>query len=237
TTSQPPERACKTSKHYRSRLARPPFFRACTRRSRLFGNRWLPQTTWCELLASSSGDFLTASPPGEKATACQDQAGQPRPDNGTGDAGRFKGAGKNDRPGQIIRNIYHRPIELVRWALEKPGNQRDWRRSGEHLIARRAGKGRNGGCGNQSDFYDNSPANILLKEDSSIANRTERKARPRYRAARLNAEARQHVCNRIVIKKPCYRLGARVSFHVPQIPLHNRGVSRRRRDEQRDEGR
>src|SRR5262249_1850374 len=41
TASQPPERACKTSKHYRSRLARPLFFRACARRSRLSGNRGL----------------------------------------------------------------------------------------------------------------------------------------------------------------------------------------------------
>src|SRR5262245_29420275 len=39
--SQPPRGACKTSKHYRSRLARPLFFGACTHKSRSSGDRWL----------------------------------------------------------------------------------------------------------------------------------------------------------------------------------------------------
>jgi hypothetical protein len=39
TASQPPGRACKTSKHYRSRLARPLFFKACTHKSRSSSNR------------------------------------------------------------------------------------------------------------------------------------------------------------------------------------------------------
>jgi hypothetical protein len=39
TASQPPGRACKTSKHYGSRLARPLLLRACTHKSRSAGNR------------------------------------------------------------------------------------------------------------------------------------------------------------------------------------------------------
>jgi len=45
----------------------------------LFSNRWLPQTN-----AGSSGDLLPPSPPAEKATASQDQAGQPGTRDGTG---------------------------------------------------------------------------------------------------------------------------------------------------------
>jgi hypothetical protein len=44
--------------------------KALTHKSRLFGNRWLPQTTY----AGCSGDLLPPSPPAEKATARQDQA-------------------------------------------------------------------------------------------------------------------------------------------------------------------
>src|SRR5215469_3100901 len=39
TASQPPARAC--NKHYRSRLARPLFFKPCTHKSRLSADRWL----------------------------------------------------------------------------------------------------------------------------------------------------------------------------------------------------
>jgi hypothetical protein len=42
----------------------------------LFGNRWLPQKTVCAL--RFSGGLLPQSPPAEKATARQDQAGQSR---------------------------------------------------------------------------------------------------------------------------------------------------------------
>src|SRR5262245_16218868 len=48
--------------------------------SRLFGNRWHPQTT-CAGCVESSGNLLPPSPPAEKATASQDQAGK----SGTGD--------------------------------------------------------------------------------------------------------------------------------------------------------
>jgi hypothetical protein len=41
TASQPPGRACKTSKHYRSRLVRPLFFKPGTHKSRLSADRWL----------------------------------------------------------------------------------------------------------------------------------------------------------------------------------------------------
>jgi hypothetical protein len=41
----------------------------------MFGNRWLPQTTGMSC-ARCSGDFLPPSPPAEKTTACQDQAGK-----------------------------------------------------------------------------------------------------------------------------------------------------------------
>jgi hypothetical protein len=40
-------------------------------KSRLFGNRWLPQTT-CADCAGSSGGLLPPSPPAEKATASKD---------------------------------------------------------------------------------------------------------------------------------------------------------------------
>jgi hypothetical protein len=46
------------------------------------GNRWLPQTT-CTDCACRSADFLPPSPPAEKATTRQDQAGQ----TSTGDGG------------------------------------------------------------------------------------------------------------------------------------------------------
>ena len=51
--------------------------RARTHKSRLFGNRWLPQTT-CADCAGSSGDLLPPSPPGEKSTASGNQPRQPR---------------------------------------------------------------------------------------------------------------------------------------------------------------
>src|SRR6266566_3553727 len=41
-------------------------------KSRLFGNRWLPQTTYADC-AGSSGDLPPPSPPAEKTTARQDQ--------------------------------------------------------------------------------------------------------------------------------------------------------------------
>src|SRR6516164_7789829 len=53
-------------------------------KSRLFGNRWLPQTT-CADCARCSGDLPPPSPPAEKATACQNQAGQSRTGDGAGD--------------------------------------------------------------------------------------------------------------------------------------------------------
>src|SRR5258708_264731 len=43
-------------------------FRARTHKSRLFGNRWLPQTT-CADYAGSSGRLPPPSPPAEKAKA------------------------------------------------------------------------------------------------------------------------------------------------------------------------
>jgi hypothetical protein len=42
----------------------------------LFGNRWPPQTTCAGCATGISGDFLPPSPPAEKATTSQDQAGQ-----------------------------------------------------------------------------------------------------------------------------------------------------------------
>jgi hypothetical protein len=42
-----------------------------------------------------SSDFLTPSPPGEKATASQDQARQSRTDDGTGDTSRRMIAGQS----------------------------------------------------------------------------------------------------------------------------------------------
>src|SRR5262245_25890673 len=51
--------------------------KACTHKSRLFGNRWLPQTTWRLRRRMVSGDLPPPSPPAEKATAGQDhQTGQ-----------------------------------------------------------------------------------------------------------------------------------------------------------------
>src|SRR5690242_14686089 len=44
---------------------------------------WAAQTSYC-VVAGSSGDLLPPSPPAEKATARQDQAGQSGTDNGTG---------------------------------------------------------------------------------------------------------------------------------------------------------
>jgi len=52
--------------------------KACTDESRLFGNRWLPQTN-----AGCSGGSLPPSPPAEKATARQDQAGQSSTNDGS----------------------------------------------------------------------------------------------------------------------------------------------------------
>jgi hypothetical protein len=46
--------------------------RPCPHKSRLFGNRWLPQTT-CAGCAGSSGNLLPPSPPAEKASARQDK--------------------------------------------------------------------------------------------------------------------------------------------------------------------
>ena len=53
--------------------------------SRLLGIRWVPQAT-CAGCAGSSGDLLPPSPPAEKATACQDQAGHSSTRDGAGDA-------------------------------------------------------------------------------------------------------------------------------------------------------
>jgi hypothetical protein len=59
--------------------------RPCTHQSRLFTNRWLPQTTCA--LGRCSGGLLPPSPPAEKATACQDQAGQSSTRDGARDRG------------------------------------------------------------------------------------------------------------------------------------------------------
>ena len=56
---------------------------ACTHKSRLFGNRWLPQTTRADR-AGSSGNLPPPSAPAEKSTGCRDQAGQAS----TGDGAR-----------------------------------------------------------------------------------------------------------------------------------------------------
>src|SRR6516165_1907794 len=53
-------------------------------KSRLLGNRSLPQTT-CANNSASSGDLLPPSPPAEKATASKDQARESCIDDGTGD--------------------------------------------------------------------------------------------------------------------------------------------------------
>jgi Tripartite tricarboxylate transporter family receptor len=45
--------------------------RACTHKSRLFGNGWLPQTTCC---VENLGGFLPPSPPAEQASARKDEA-------------------------------------------------------------------------------------------------------------------------------------------------------------------
>src|SRR5262245_58787309 len=62
---------------------------ACTHKSRLFGNRWLPQTT-CADCAGSSGDLPPPSPPAEKTTARQDQAGKTSTGDGSGDGNRAR---------------------------------------------------------------------------------------------------------------------------------------------------
>src|SRR5262249_12662845 len=59
-------------------------FRACTHKSRLLGNRWLPQTTCTGCARDVSGDLLPPSPPAEKATTSEDQTRQ----SGTGDRDR-----------------------------------------------------------------------------------------------------------------------------------------------------
>jgi|ERR1700730_1881556 len=59
------ERAAPQAAHERARG-----LRACTHKSRLFGNRWLPQMT-CADCAGSSGDLLPPSPPAQKANARQ----------------------------------------------------------------------------------------------------------------------------------------------------------------------
>jgi hypothetical protein len=58
-------------------------------KSRLFGNRWLPQTTYADW-AGCSGDFLPPSRQEEKNTASQDQAGQSCTDDGSGDTDRCR---------------------------------------------------------------------------------------------------------------------------------------------------
>jgi hypothetical protein len=77
------ERAAPQAAHERARG-----LRACTHKSRLFGNRWLPQMT-CADCAGSSGDLLPPSPPAEEATTRQDQARNTRTDNGAGDKGHL----------------------------------------------------------------------------------------------------------------------------------------------------
>src|ERR1700750_2654971 len=52
---------------------------------RLFGNRWLPQTT-CSSCAGCSGGLLPPSPPAEKASARQDKAGKASTGDGRGNA-------------------------------------------------------------------------------------------------------------------------------------------------------
>jgi hypothetical protein len=61
----------------------------------LFGHRWLPQTTHA---VGCSGDLLPPSPPGEKTTARQDQAGQASTDDGArhGSCGVYQ-----DRSGEM----------------------------------------------------------------------------------------------------------------------------------------
>jgi hypothetical protein len=61
--------------------------RACT-----LGNRWLPLTR-VRIAPGSSGNFLTPSPPAEKAAARQDQARCP--DLGAGDSGQAADASDN----------------------------------------------------------------------------------------------------------------------------------------------
>src|SRR5262249_17576617 len=56
--------------------------RTCTHKSRLLRQSLTAANDVCGL-RGSSGDFLTPSPPAEKATARQDQAGQPGADDRT----------------------------------------------------------------------------------------------------------------------------------------------------------
>src|SRR6516162_7603382 len=69
---------------------------ACDR-AEVSGNRWLPRTTCVGCAAGCSGAFLPPpSPPAEKATARQDQAGKASTGDGAGD-GRGQGSWKDPR--------------------------------------------------------------------------------------------------------------------------------------------
>ena len=74
--------------------------RACGR-AEVSGNRWLPRTTCVGCAAGCSGAFLPSSPPAEKATDSQDQAGEAS----TCDGARHRHACGiyPDRPGEMCR--------------------------------------------------------------------------------------------------------------------------------------
>ena len=79
---------------------------ACTHKSRLFGNRWLPQTTRADR-AGSSGNLPPPSAPAEKSTGCRDQAGQASTGDGARDGSPMRCLKKKkraDRRGRPARS-------------------------------------------------------------------------------------------------------------------------------------
>jgi hypothetical protein len=96
-------------------------FRVCTHESRLFGNRWPPQTTCADCAAGSSGDLLPPSPPAEQttiskpATIARIMAGGPPfycPVQGKTDGG------ENDR---LDAGAYHRSRRRLRHSISAVG--------------------------------------------------------------------------------------------------------------------
>jgi len=75
----------------------------------LFGNRWLRNEA--SLNAGCSGAVLPPSPPAEKATARQDQAGKARTGDGTGDSSCARYCG--DAAATTLRDA---PAEALVWA-------------------------------------------------------------------------------------------------------------------------
>ena len=117
-------------------------YRACTHKSRLF---WQSLAATNAHSAGSSGDLLPPSPPAEKATARQDQAGQASTGDGAGN-GR-EGVGERAREAPIGR-------ERVRARLyAKVGNQEAGRQRASSRERRQSEGVRNRSPRRQVDRY------------------------------------------------------------------------------------